>query len=177
MKNTVLYTVGLLLAFLLLSSCSAPQHTLTPLPKPQGEEAKIGVPAPDFTMSDLKGESVSLSSFKGKPVIVAFWGMGCPACIEEMSVFQDVYSNYAGRVVILAVNVGQPLSVVQNFAKEKGLTFPILFDWTGQWASNYGRGFPTTYFVDDKGVVFEIVDPTFESVDEVVEILDAMGVK
>lgn len=114
-----------------------------------------GALAPDFTLSDLQGNQVSLGSLRGKPVMINFWTTWCPSCRAELPALVSAYSLYHEKgLEILAVDVKEDRQTVASFAGDSGLTFPILLDEGGTLAEMYQvRGTPTTLFVGPDGVV------------------------
>jgi thiol-disulfide isomerase/thioredoxin len=63
-------------------------------------------PAPDFTLADLNGSTVTLSGLKGQIVVLDFWATWCGPCVEALVHLQELHEGYAGRgVIILAINV------------------------------------------------------------------------
>ena len=131
-----------------------------------GAEAKEGEKAPDFALTNLSGQTVKLSDFKGKTVILNFWASWCPPCKAEMPDMQKFYEKNQD-VEILAVNLtnaetneNAPL----NFVKKNGLTFQILYDLNGSVSSRY-KAFtiPTSYIIDFKGIItHKIIGPMDE---------------
>jgi cytochrome c-type biogenesis protein len=117
--------------------------------------------APDFRLTDLDGNVVLLSDFRGKTVVLNFWASWCPPCREEMPEFQALWdergSGGSDDLVVLAVNFLRDDSVgaATNFIEANEFTFPVLFDTTrGDVATRYGvRGLPATFFIDRNGVV------------------------
>lgn len=120
---------------------------------------KIGVKAPDFELKSLTGESVKLSDYEGKKVILNFWATWCPPCREEMPDMEKFSQVMEDDVVILAVNI-DPENDVQAFVKEYGVTFTILLD--SQSSKNPVNdqyqvlSIPTTYFIDSKGIIQDV---------------------
>lgn len=113
----------------------------------------IGGKAPDFEVKTLKGESVKLSDYKGKKVMLNFWATWCPPCKEEMPDMEKFYQQASEDVVILAVNI-DPQYNVKQFVTEMGVTFPILLDEKDKVNSMYQvLTIPTTYFIDEKGII------------------------
>lgn len=137
-------------------------------------------PAPDFTLTDDSGKTVSLSDFRGQPVVLYFYPKDdTPGCTTEACNFRDDYSAYAG-VNILGVSPDSVASHVK-FKKKYGLPFPLLADEGHQVADQYGVWGPkkfmgreyegilrTTFLIDAQGNiarVFENVKPADHSVE------------
>lgn len=122
---------------------------------------QVDEPAPDFRLTDLDGNVVLLSDFRGKTVVLNFWASWCPPCREEMPEFQALWDERgtggSDDLVVLAVNFLRDDSVgaATNFIEANDFTFPVLFDTTrGDVATRYGvRGLPATFFIDRNGIV------------------------
>jgi len=115
----------------------------------------VGAPAPDFTLKDLDGNSVSLSSEKGKVVLINFWATWCGPCRLEMPAIEQRYEAYKDQgFVVLAVDFDEPVTDVGAFAHAYNLTFPVLLD-PGAKVNDLYRiiGYPTTFFVDREGII------------------------
>lgn len=121
-------------------------------PRPAVE---LGRYAPDFTLTDLNGEAVSLSDWRGQVVLLNFWASWCAPCRQEMPLLQATYTAYADDgLVVLAVNMGEEKRRVENFAVDLALTFPVLADEEITVGTLYRvRGVPTTFFIDRDGVI------------------------
>lgn len=141
-----------------LAGCSSEQ-ALSSSAAPNTETSASGqesTPAPDFVVVDAQGNEVSLSSFRGKPVVVNFWTSWCTYCKQEMPDFQNAYDAYGERVEFMMVNSTsdsqETLKKAQAYLDESGYTFPCYFDTTGQAAQAYQlQGYPTTYVIDAQG--------------------------
>lgn len=136
------------------------------VPPGQTTQGKIPAPragfvAPDFTLSTLDGESVTLSALQGRPVVVNLWASWCGPCRAEMPALQRVYETYRETgLVILAVNATNQdnVTAAQAFVTENGLTFPILLDSDGGASRLYElRALPSTYFIRPDGIIEEVV--------------------
>ncbi|SCM96103.1 Uncharacterized protein BWINRASL_03300 [Bacillus mycoides] len=120
---------------------------------------EIGKSAPDFALTKLDGTNVKLSDLKGKKVILNFWATWCGPCQQEMPDMEAFYKEHKENVEILAINYtpsekGGGEEKVRNFAKEKGITFPILLDKNIDVTTAYKViTIPTSYFIDTKGVI------------------------
>jgi cytochrome c biogenesis protein CcmG, thiol:disulfide interchange protein DsbE len=129
----------------------------SPFAAASGDAPQIGDTAVDFLLDDFDGNPVSLSDFRGQPVIVNFWATWCAPCRIEMPEFQATYEAYQEEgLVILALNQDEPLAIARRyFYDEMGLTFTPLQDNRRVVAAQYGAFFtmPTTYFVNGDGVI------------------------
>lgn len=119
-----------------------------------------GEPAPDFTLPTLSGKEVSLSDYRGTPVIVNFWGTWCPPCRAEMPDMEKVYSS-RDDFEILAVNLTETEATrndVSQFAGEFDLSFPVLLDRNSDVMAKYEVGpVPTSVFIDKEGKVQSVI--------------------
>lgn len=112
--------------------------------------------APDFTLPDLEGNQISLSTYKGKVVLLNFWATWCPPCRLEMPTMEKAYRQYRDKgfeVVAVSVDAG-PKSSVKSFLRELGLSFQVLLDPDMETLRAF-RGFslPTTVVIDRQGVI------------------------
>jgi peroxiredoxin len=137
--------------------------------KYSSEKIVEGSMAPDFTLTTLDGQTVSLSDYRGKKVIINFWATWCPPCRAEMPHMQNFYTDSAEmeNVEILAVNVtdlDKGEEAINKFVSEYKLTFPILLDKKGDVSGRYQAvAFPTSYIIDTQGKVSKrIVGPMNE---------------
>lgn len=133
------------------------------------DEQKIGLKKgdtpPDFTLTSLDGDEVTLSDLRGKKVVLNFWATWCPPCKAEMPHMQKYYEQYAkeDNVEIIAVNltkdehdftVDEKIDTVMTFRDSFELTFPILLDQEREVSPQYKiMTIPTTYFIDSKGYI------------------------
>lgn len=119
---------------------------------------QIGNKAPDFTLYDLDGNPVKLSDFDGKKRMVNFWATWCPPCRVEMPHMQRIWEDYQDDdIVILAVNLThteKSNEVIQQFAQQYDLTFPIVLDEKGDITVEYQVfAYPTSYMIDSSGII------------------------
>jgi peroxiredoxin len=136
-----------------------------------------GVAAPDFTLTSLDGESVSLSHYAGRPVLINFWASWCPPCREEfpaLAVSREAHAESGFEILGLTHNDTDELS--QKFADDADAEWPLLPDSDNSvWEAYGGVGLPTSYFVDAEGVVQRVhIGPVDE--DQLADHLSAIGV-
>lgn len=107
----------------------------------------------DFTLEDLNGNKVKLSSFKGKKIFINFWTTWCGYCKAEMPDIEKLYQETkVSDLVILAINAGESKKTVQDFIKENNYQFTVLMDTDGKVSQLYEVAYlPTSYFIDSEG--------------------------
>ena len=125
------------------------------------------VPAPDFTLVDLEGNTHTLSEYQGKTVFINFWATWCSPCKQELPHIQTIYEEYEkegenGLIVltIVAPEYGseQTAEQIKEFVESNHYTFPVLLDTTTQVFQSYGiTAFPTTFMIDREGEVYGYV--------------------
>jgi len=129
----------------------------------------IGQPAPDFQYQDADGQSVSLSDFRGKPVLINFWATWCSPCRIEIPYILQVYDKWSDNgLMLLTINNGESASQVGEFMQSQGLSFPVLLDIRGSIVQSYNIvGLPTTFFIDKDGIIQYVKVGAFRSVAEI----------
>ena len=151
-------------------------HTATPGLPPEGVD--IGLTAPDFTLKTIDGASVTLSSLRGRAVLLNFWATWCAYCRDEMPAFQNVYNELKGDsfiVVTITEETGIELENVIAFKDDYHLTFPILLDEDGAVNRRYYvTGLPRTLLITPKGTIHKILLGGPITEDEVKRELSAM---
>jgi peroxiredoxin/outer membrane lipoprotein-sorting protein len=115
----------------------------------------IGTQAPDFTLQDTNGKTVSLHDFRGKVVIIDFWTTWCPPCRERMPQLQDLQQKLADKgLVVLGLDVGEDLQTVAQFAEQGPYTFALLLGGEPEVDTKYYvNAFPTTFVVNREGKI------------------------
>jgi len=114
--------------------------------------------APDFALKNSKGETVRLSSFEDKVIILNFWATWCGPCRREIPGFVNLYKKYNEKgLEIVGVSVDQNgWDAVTPFIKNYKVNYPILM-FNYQVVKDYGgiRGIPTTFIINRKGKIVE----------------------
>jgi peroxiredoxin len=115
---------------------------------------EIGELAPDFTLSTLEGETITLSDFRGQIVLVNDFATWCGPCQAETPSLVDVYNSAGEDVVFIGLNLQESQSKVAEFKDQYDIPYPLVLDPDGKVTGLYRPvGLPTSWFVDSEGVV------------------------
>jgi len=121
-------------------------------------------PAPDFVLRDASGNSVSLSSFKGKPLLLDLWATKCGGCVKEIPSFIEIHHIYAGRglaVVGISMDIlyedlkgpAEAWSLVNPFVAAHKVDYPVLMGDDGIAKRYSVNALPVTYLIDRRGLI------------------------
>jgi thiol-disulfide isomerase/thioredoxin len=147
-KKWLTKLILIMAVFILVASALSCTSSSPPDPTPP-ESNK----APDFTLSTLAGDEITLSELEG-PVVLNFWATWCVYCAEEMRYFNAVAKQRPGEITVVAINVGQDASQVKQYFGDYKTSFTVALDKDRNVASMYAiRYFPTTFFIDSEGIV------------------------
>jgi thiol-disulfide isomerase/thioredoxin len=120
---------------------------------------QIGNLAPEFTLKDLQGESVSLSDFRGEIVLLDFWASWCPPCRYSMPHLDELRERYRTEgLVVVAISLDQNMEDISAFLEENGYSDMVVL-WESQKAAQavktlYGvSGIPHTFVIDRQGII------------------------
>jgi len=122
------------------------------------EKPGRGSEPPAFSLVGLDGQVHKLDEYKGKGLVINFWGSWCEPCVKEMPLLEKTWKAMKDKnVEIIGVNVGEDELTVKNFVGQFGVDFPILLDKDKLTTKKYAIGpMPTTYFVNSKGKITDI---------------------
>jgi len=127
--------------------------------KPQRSAAPVGElqeNAPDFVLTDLKGDRFRLSEWRGKnPVLIIFSTTWCSFCKSEIPHFKKIYETYTQQgLVVVNIDIQESREKVAKFAAEHQLPYRVLLDGDGTVAGIYDiRGVPAMVLVDQQGKI------------------------
>ena len=103
------------------------------------------------------GKAISLSQFKGKPVLLVFWATWCPPCRREIPALKDLQAKYAPQgleVISVGIQYRQTRDAVVEFKSKNALPYEVLWDSDGKVAQEYGiSSVPTNILLDAEGTV------------------------
>jgi cytochrome c biogenesis protein CcmG, thiol:disulfide interchange protein DsbE len=124
----------------------------------EGAARKLGrgevVNAPAFRLDRLDREGkVSLGDYRGRPIVLNFWGSWCDPCKEEAPVLEATWRRYRDRgLVVLGVDFHDVKGAARRFARENDMSYPIAYDGPGNTLTDYGVvAAPETFFVARNG--------------------------
>lgn len=125
-----------------------------------------GREAPDFTLNDINGRPLKLSSLRGKYVVLDFWGAWCGWCIKGFPEMKKYYSKYKGKFEILGIDCNDPEQKWKAAVEQYQLPWLHVYNPNGSSLLNdYGiQGFPTKIVIDPQGKIARTVvgeDPSF----------------
>ena len=112
-----------------------------------------GMRPPDFSGSTADAQTLSLAALRGKVLLLNFWASWCQECRPEMPVFERLHREFMTHgLSVVGVNAREGTAAIHGYAKELGLTFPLVVDPRGEINRAYGViGLPTTFFVGRDG--------------------------
>lgn len=138
-KRTAFLTIAVLV--LMLGACKTSQP------------AQIGTQAPDFTVND-GDKAVTLSQFRGKPVVLNFWATWCPPCVQEIPSMVQLQKQLGDKVVILAVSTDVDADAYKKFTAKNMQGMLTVRDGDHRSNALYGTfAFPESYVIDRNGVI------------------------
>ena len=116
-----------------------------------------GTPKADnFVLMNIDGQDVSLSDYQGGFVLLNFWATWCPPCVKEMPALSELHnelSNEHGGLEVVGIHVGPALATVNQFLKDRPVSFDVLIDSDMSLASWDVAGLPTTFLISPTGEI------------------------
>jgi peroxiredoxin len=142
--------ISLVVAFILLTAMGAYS------PADSGKGTAIEK-APDFSLKDLGGGMVSLTSMRGKVLLLNFWATWCPPCVSEMPSLNKLYQELRPRgFEVVAVSLDKSADGVREYVSKRGFKFLVLIDESNTVSRRYKVfSTPTTFLIDRQGNIVE----------------------
>jgi len=138
---------------------------------------QIGDKAPNFTLGTIEGDSLSLSDFRGKTVLLLFTGVNCKECEDQAPYVEAVYRESNERLAVLAIyRFNAPNKVAEYVSENKFTDFPALPDLKDIVATSYGLGKanPVNIFVNAEGIIKQKKVGPFQSQEEIENMLNSL---
>lgn len=170
------YLLSIMMAVVAMSSCAdnskkqqaeAPAETAAPEMTVESAAVEAdGVEAPDFTLNDLSGKPLTLSSLRGKYVILDFWGSWCGWCIKGIPQMKEYYQKYAGKFEILGIDCNDPEEKWKAAVEKYELPWLHVYNpRDSKVLETYEiQGFPTKIIIGPDGKIVKTIigeDPAF----------------
>ncbi len=128
-----------------------------------------GMTAPDFTLKNIEGEDVTLSSMRGKYIVLDFWGTWCGWCIKGMPEMKKMYKKYSSRLEVVGIDCGDTEEAWKKGVAANELPWTNLINGTGEnnIPEKYAiKGYPTKIILDKEGRIVKTIvgeSPAFYS--------------
>ena len=119
-----------------------------------------GMPALEFTLNDIEGNPISLSSLRGKYVVLDFWGTWCGWCIKGMPEMKEMYAKYSQRLEVVGIACGDTEEAWKKCVAEKALPWTNLLngkDDADVSAMYAVKGYPTKIILDPEGHILKTI--------------------
>lgn len=148
------------LCFLLFALCSLlfASFAYADPPSPFAGEKNINQQAPEFALKDINGNTVSLSSYKGRVVLLNFWATWCPSCREEMPALNKLSRKLKNRnFSIIEVSADRSVSDVKDYLKKHPSDCTVVVDDSLSVSRSLYKVFvlPTSFLIDKKGIILK----------------------
>jgi thiol-disulfide isomerase/thioredoxin len=155
----------------------------SPTPESITQPARVGSldkPMPEFTLTTLDGQPVDLEQYRGRPIFMNFWGTWCPPCVAELPELQAFAAAQGDEgALVIASNNSESAEQIHSYFEENDLALPdilfvldpehVMYRWFGVFQM------PTTYLIDETGVVRDVKYGAFEDTDALQEYLDKLA--
>jgi len=111
--------------------------------------------APELSLQNINGKTESLAEYRGKVVLVNNWATWCPPCKAEMPTLVAYHNEHtADGFTVIAIEAGEPMDLVSEFADSFNMTFPVWLDPNGESLKTSGNGtLPNSYVIDRSGTI------------------------
>ena len=128
---------------------------------------EAGDTAPDFSIVDEHGRTITRSDFGGKILALNFWASWCPPCLEELPSMNEFAKEYAGQgIVVFGISIDKNEKLYKRFLAQRQVAFDTARDPEADISGSYGTfQIPETYIIDRTGKVLEKSPDAFNWMD------------
>jgi putative peptide zinc metalloprotease protein len=133
-------------------------------------ELAVGTKAPDFTATDLAGNTFRLNDHRGKSVVLQFWSPNCSHCVDELPVLKEAYQTIATSSTTFMTVTYDSEVVTKAFVKDQNVTFPVIASTS--LTDLYGiRSVPSIVIIDSNGIIKYNQSRQFNSAQELLSLI------
>jgi cytochrome c biogenesis protein CcmG/thiol:disulfide interchange protein DsbE len=143
----------------------------------QRGNADVGERIPDFSLRTFDGQTISLSSLRGKVILINFWASWCSPCAEEAAMLEKAWQHYRSdeNVAFIGVDYVDTETDALKYLQKHTITYPNGADLGTRISQLFRiRGVPETYILDPAGVLIYYRIGPFSSYDEIINIIDPL---
>jgi peroxiredoxin len=147
--------LGLFLIIVAVLILATPQSGGTAAEQSSVVPIKVNFSAPELSLQNINGQTESLADYRGQVVLVNNWATWCPPCKAEMPTLAAYYNEHSPEgFTLVAIEAGEPLESVAQFATDFNLKFPVWLDPDGASLKAFGNGnLPNSFVIDRSGTV------------------------
>ena len=118
---------------------------------------RIGDQSPAFSALDQHGNTIALTDFKGKYILLDFWATWCPPCVRQLPEIRVIHEQFQDQgLVVIGVNLDYQLETFQEFLQANKMPYSQLFDEGSKISTGYGiKTIPCAVLIDGSGVIVE----------------------
>ena len=111
------------------------------------------VPAPDFSLQDLSGATVSLADYRGRTVLLDFWATWCDPCKESIPRYVKMQDKLRSKgFAVVGIDEGEKAEIAAAYARDHGMNYAVLRDSGTELLKKYGgRSLPSAFLIDAQG--------------------------
>lgn len=129
---------------------------------------------PDFTLTTLDGETITLSEYAGeKAVVLDFFATWCPNCRRDMPRLNKMYEEHKDQIEVIGINLQESSKKVRKYIDDTGITFPIVLDPSGSVSRDYGIRYTNFHVLINKAGEVVGVVPGDISERDVLSLIEA----
>ena len=134
----------------------------------------IGQRAPNFKVTDLKGQKLSLKDYRGQVVLLDFWATWCPPCIAEMPKIKQTYEKYKDqKFQIISISLDRKILPLETYVEKEGLAWRHYWDENRKVRTQYGiKAIPTAFLIDGEGIIQQASLGPFDVETAVTELVE-----
>jgi len=119
-----------------------------------------GADLPDMVMTDIDGNTIHLTDYKGRPLVLNFWSIGCGSCFYEFPLLVERVNYYgADQLAVVSINIAELPEETRLIAEQLGANFPVVVDHDAQMFTIFFKGavVPTTIFITPDSKIAQVI--------------------